>query len=71
MQINVAHTLQFLEASGALPGTCRAQPQCIQQLALAIQGRLQGQIGASSQVSDLPGGGRAADLFDTGWDKFC
>lgn len=69
MQINVAGTLQFLEASGALHRACTAQ--CVQQLTLATQGRLEGQIGVCSQKSDLAGGGRAADLFAAGWDIIC
>lgn len=61
MQINVAHILQSLEASGALHRACRAQ--WAQQLALGIQASLERQIGVCSQVSDLAGSGQAADLL--------
>lgn len=61
MQINVAHILQSLEASGALHRACRAQ--WAQQLALGIQASLERQIGVRSQVSDLAGSGQAADLL--------
>lgn len=61
MQINVAHILQSLEASGALQRACRAQ--WAQQLALGIQASLERQIGVRSQVSDLAGSGQAADLL--------
>lgn len=60
-QINVAHILQSLEASGALQRACRAQ--WAQQLALGIQASLERQIGVRSQVSDLAGSGQAADLL--------
>lgn len=55
MQISVAHTLQILEASGTFHRACRAE--CVQQVALGIEDRVEGQIGICSQVSDPAAGG--------------